>query len=156
VQQLLGIWCHGCAEGSSVLKRVRRDVRGTAFPCRRGIRRPWSNDPQARMNPAGRDASVAPDFIAALSCSVVTDRSWLFAGMTEKTPVTASLPHSPSWTANRTLFLVFGINHSNLFRNNHAAAVSVNTAITAIGHVSCQTAEAVKSFMKIPLATMRK
>ena len=34
------------------------------------------------MNPAGRDASVAPDSIAALSCSVVTDRSWLFAGMT--------------------------------------------------------------------------
>ena len=36
----------------------------------------------ARMNPAGRDASVAPDFIAALSCFVVTDRSWWFAGMT--------------------------------------------------------------------------
>jgi hypothetical protein len=34
------------------------------------------------MNPAGRDASVAPDSIAALSRSVVTDWLWLFAGMT--------------------------------------------------------------------------
>ena len=34
------------------------------------------------MSPAGRDASVAPDSIAALSCSVVTDRSWMFAGTT--------------------------------------------------------------------------
>ena len=81
----LEIWCHGCAEGSSVQGRVRRDVRGTTFPCWRGIRRPSSNNRQARMNPAGRDASVAPDSIAALSCSVVTDGSWLFAGMTPST-----------------------------------------------------------------------
>jgi hypothetical protein len=47
-------------------------------------------------------------------------------------------------------------NHPSLFRNSHAAAVSVNTAITAIGHVSCQTTEAAESFMKMPLATMRK
>lgn len=48
------------------------------------------------MNPAERDASVAPDSIAALSCSVVTDRSWLFAGMTDKTPVKGSPSNSPS------------------------------------------------------------
>jgi hypothetical protein len=76
--------------------------------------------------------------------------------MTEKTPVTVSLPDFPTRITNRTLFLGFGICHSSLLRNNHAAAVKVNTAITAIGHVSCQTAEAVKSFMKMPLATMRK
>lgn len=34
------------------------------------------------MNHAGRGASVAPDSITALSCSLVTDRSWLLAGMT--------------------------------------------------------------------------
>jgi hypothetical protein len=32
------------------------------------------------MNPAGRDTSVAPGPIAALSCSNVTDKSWSFAG----------------------------------------------------------------------------
>ena len=37
------------------------------------------------MNPAGRDTSVAPDSIATLSRSVVTQRSWWFAGMTDKT-----------------------------------------------------------------------
>ena len=82
LQQVLEIWCHGCAEGSSVLGRVSRDVCGTTFPCWRGIRRPSSSNREARMNPAGRDASVAPDPVAALSCSVVTDRPCLFAGMT--------------------------------------------------------------------------
>ncbi len=32
------------------------------------------------MRSAGRYTSVAPESIAALSCSVVTDRSWLFRG----------------------------------------------------------------------------
>jgi hypothetical protein len=84
VQELLEIWCHGCAEGSSVQGRVRRDVQGIMFPCWRGINRPSGNNRQARMNPAGRDASVAPDPIAALLYTVVTDGSWLFAAMTEK------------------------------------------------------------------------
>jgi hypothetical protein len=43
------------------------------------------------MNPAERDASVAPDSIAALSCSVVTDKSWLFAGM-----IPRSAGHDPA------------------------------------------------------------
>ena len=34
------------------------------------------------MSSRGADASVAPSSLAALSCSVVTDRSWGFAGMT--------------------------------------------------------------------------
>ena len=67
VQDLSQIWCHGCAEGLSVLEKSSRDVRGTTFPCWRGTRRPWSNNRRARMNPGGRDASVAPDSIAPLS-----------------------------------------------------------------------------------------
>jgi len=90
VQQLLEIWCHGCAEGSSVFGRVRRGIRGTTVSCWRGMRRPSSNNRQARMNPAGRDASVAPDSIPALSCSVVTDRSWGFAGMALSPPTNRS------------------------------------------------------------------
>ena len=38
------------------------------------------------MNPTGRDSSVAPDSIVALSCCAVTDKSWLFAGMTGLLP----------------------------------------------------------------------
>jgi hypothetical protein len=109
VQHLLEIWCHGCAEGSSVLGRIRRGVRGTTFPCWRGIRRPSRNNRQARMNPAGRDASVAPNTIAAFLCSVVTDRSRLFAGMTKKTAVAVGFPDSPSRMANWILFLATGV-----------------------------------------------
>jgi hypothetical protein len=38
------------------------------------------------MNPAERDASVAPDSIVPLSCCAVTDKSGLFAGMTGHLP----------------------------------------------------------------------
>ena len=55
LQELMETWCHGCAEGSSVLGH--RAMTG-----------------KARMSPAGRNTSVAPDSVAALSCSVVTDR----------------------------------------------------------------------------------
>ncbi len=94
-----------------MLGRVRRDVPATTVSCWRGIRRPSSNNRQARMNPAGRDASVAPDSIAALSCSVATGRSWLFAGMTEITPVTVSVPDSLSGMAEETMFLATTLNN---------------------------------------------
>jgi hypothetical protein len=63
------------------------------------------------MNLAGRDASVAPDSIGALSCSVVTGRSWLFAGMTEITLVTVSVPDSLSGMAEGTMFLATTLNN---------------------------------------------
>ena len=68
------------------------------------------------MNPAGRDASVAPDSIAALSCSVVTDRSWWFAGMTDKTPVKGSPSDSPSPMAQWALFLATALGLGSLVR----------------------------------------
>jgi hypothetical protein len=57
---------------------------------------------QARMSPAGRNTSLAPDSVAALSCSVVTDRSWGFAGMAQSPPT------------NRSEFLAFVIAHTEL------------------------------------------
>jgi hypothetical protein len=50
-------------------------------PMVQSIRRPYGNSRKARMNPAGRATSVAPDPVTELSCSVVTDRSWWFAGL---------------------------------------------------------------------------
>ena len=38
------------------------------------------------MNPAGQDASVAPDSVVALLCCAVTDKSRLFARMTGLLP----------------------------------------------------------------------
>jgi len=61
----MDVGCHGCTEGSSVL--------GWAW-----------HERQARMSPAGRDASVAPAQMVARSFSMVTDRSWFFAGMTKE------------------------------------------------------------------------
>ncbi len=56
------------------------------------------------MNPAGRDASVAPDSIAALSCSVVTDRSCWFAGMTGH----KLLPAPARWPTVKVVTFVCG------------------------------------------------
>ncbi len=69
------------------------------------------------MNPAGRDASVAPESIAALSCSVVTDRSWWFAGMTEKTAVTAGLFSSGGQTMTQ-FFSIADEKKTKLWRTN--------------------------------------
>jgi hypothetical protein len=55
MQKPTGIWRHGCAEGSSVPGRGWRQ---------------WAGTDESRE----RDASVAPDPVAALSLSVVTDR----------------------------------------------------------------------------------
>jgi len=71
-------WCHGCAQ-------LIRAETGTAIPS--GLDFPYwkyrrqSNDQQARMSPARRNTSVAPDSAAALSYDVVTDRAWWFAGI---------------------------------------------------------------------------
>ena len=99
----LEIWCHGCAEGSS-----RAGTGPSGRPCitflaGEVIRRPSSNNRQARMNPTGRDASVEPDAIAALSCSVVTDRPWLFAGMTAPSPGVSSVSGSRSGGLSQNL-----------------------------------------------------
>ena len=69
------------------------------------------------MNPAGRDASVAPDSIAPFSCSVVTDRSWWFAGMTDKTAVYAGLFSSGGQTVTQFLSISDG-KKTKLWRTN--------------------------------------
>ena len=101
---------HPCWEGPS------GRIRGTTVSCWRGIRRPSTNNRQARMNPAGRDAFVAPESIAALSSFVVTGRSWLFAGMTHKTSVMEGLPDSPCWMAKWKLFFPAYLPGKSLFR----------------------------------------
>jgi hypothetical protein len=48
------------------------------------------NHRQARMSPAGRTTSVAPDSVETLSSSVVTDKAWWFSGMTTITAIPAN------------------------------------------------------------------
>jgi hypothetical protein len=64
-------WCHGCAQliRAGPCQAARSSLQFTMPVVFIGY------ESQARMSPAGRNTSVAPDSVAALSCSVVTDRS---------------------------------------------------------------------------------
>jgi hypothetical protein len=83
-------WCHRCAQ-------LIRAENGAAIPTGLGLHywkyRRQSNNQQARMSPAERNTSVAPDSAAALSRCVATDGSRWLAGIPHSRLIVPARPY---------------------------------------------------------------